>query len=253
MSKKLLFLLLLTSSPCKAALDFAATGYIDLVTNATKIQITTFTFMTWTRLTAVQTQREFITCTGANDGSTEGYGLGVDDTTNNFIKFYTATAAGVSHNLVSASSITTGEWHHVAFTYSSQSSGGLNKFIYMDGVLSTSTISSLQIGYGTSKCGLATWRHPGLQYLNGQMDDARFYNRVLSVNEIRTIALSKQRLPCTIDIGCVAYWKMDEGLPGIVTSTNTTLSVLDSSGNGVHGTPQNIAAPVYGRSVLNYQ
>lgn len=252
MNKWIAFSLLLLTSPVKAALNFPATGYVALDTNTGIIKASTFTFMTWVKLNTTQTVREFITCAGV--GTVTGYGMGVDDTTNNKIKFYTANNAGASQNLVSVRTLQSNEWHHVAFTFKSTgSAASANKFLYIDGVLDNSVGTTVVMGYTGATCGLAIYRAAASQYLNGQMDDARFFNRDLTIQEIKKYSNSNVRLPCTIDDGCVAYWKMDEGSFGIQASTVTTLTVRDSSGNGVHGTPRNIAPPSYSKSQLMYQ
>lgn len=250
MNKWIAFSLLLLTSPVKAALNFPATGYVALDTNTNYIKQSTFTFATWVKLNANQTVREFITCAGV--GTVTGLGIGIDDTTNNKLKFYTANNSGTAQNLVSNSALPINEWHHVAFVYKAATSG-TNKWIYIDGRLDATVATTIQIGYTGATCGLALWRANASQYLNGALDDVRYYNRDLSTNEIKTLANSMIRHPCTADIGCMAYWRMDEGLFGTVASTTTTLSVRDSSGNGVHGTPRNIAPPSYSKSKLMYQ
>lgn len=245
---KLFILFVFFACPVKAALNFAATGYVALDTNVSFIQTSTFTFATWVRLSANQTVRELITCAGV--GTVTGYGMGIDDSTNNKFKFYTANNAGTSNNLVSASAIPINEWHHVAFVYSAVTSG-TEKFIYIDGRLDASVATTVQIGYSGATCGLAIYRGAANQYLNGDMDDARFYPRKLTANEIRTLALGRVKTPC-YKPDCGAYWKMDEGMPNVVASTVTTLSIRDSSGNGVHGTPRNIPAPIYKGGQLHY-
>lgn len=236
-------LLFFCSSPLRAAVNGTGTQAIDLDTNTSLIKTTTFTFTTWVRLNANQTVREFITCAGA--GTVTGYGMGVDDTTNNKLKFYTANNSGTSQNLVSNAAIPINTDVHVAFVYQTQPSG-TNKWIYINGVLDNSVATSIAIGYNGATCGLMKYDAAGTQFLNGSLDDSHFYPRALSLNEIKDQANRRVRLPCAKD-DCAAYWRLDEGLPGVVATGS--LSIRDFSGNGVHGTPTSV---IYRGSTLSY-
>lgn len=85
----------------------------------------------------------------------------------------------------SASKITDGLWHHVAFTYNgSSSASGIN--FYVDGMLSNgpttyNNLSSTILNNVTPTLGTYT---TGVSWLKGSVDDVRIYNRALSGSEI---------------------------------------------------------------------
>ncbi|HWW01885.1 MAG TPA: LamG-like jellyroll fold domain-containing protein [Candidatus Acidoferrum sp.] len=90
---------------------------------------------------------------------------------------------GGSQNSVSGGYVPDNNWHHIAVTYGQTSSDTIS--IYVDGVLSASTpvtngwtwpiSQELEIGASHD----AYWKT-----LNGQMDDFRVYNRVLTATEV---------------------------------------------------------------------
>jgi len=97
---------------------------------------------------------------------------------------------GTANPIASSKSVTDGQWHHAALTgaVSTQS-------LYLDGQLVGSlsgTIDMLdmsknQLGAARANFGSA-WTAGGSAILSGALDDVRFYNRVLSISEIQTLA-----------------------------------------------------------------
>jgi hypothetical protein len=85
---------------------------------------------------------------------------------------------GAWWQVLSSSSISTNNWHHVAGVYT-----GAAAYVYVDGALkgSLSTSSSPASGGGVY-IGYTT--QGGFAYFNGLLDDVRVYNRALSAGEI---------------------------------------------------------------------
>lgn len=78
-------------------------------------------------------------------------------------------------------------WHHVACVYD-QSANGMVA-LYVDGVLAGSQANSAAWSWvATQQIELARSHDPYWQQYNGQMDDVRIYNRILTDAEITTIA-----------------------------------------------------------------
>lgn len=124
---------------------------------------------------------------------------------------------------------TDGNWHHISFV-----STGSDLIFYRDGVqranrgsLPSFVTSGTYITLGS--------RHSAGTVLTGTMDDARIYNRALSASEVSSLASSRSRLHITN--GLVSWWKLDEGVDG--TTVSGAGVVLDRSGNGNDGTPEN--------------
>lgn len=121
-----------------------------------------------------------------------------------------------SYNLDSGiTSWSAGEWHHVACVYT-----GTAISIYWDGSLATSIPATGTINNytGSSRLGSAPGSSP-TSVFDGKIDEARFYSRPLTQNEIQELY---EYAP-----GPVAYLTFDEG---------SGQSANDKSGNGNTGT-----------------
>jgi hypothetical protein len=78
-------------------------------------------------------------------------------------------------------------WHHVALTYDQSASGAVS--VYLDGVLLVSQANTAAWSWPTNQeIELGRSHDPYWQTYNGNMDDFRIYSRVLTANEIATIA-----------------------------------------------------------------
>ncbi|MEK6878356.1 MAG: LamG-like jellyroll fold domain-containing protein, partial [Nanoarchaeota archaeon] len=93
-------------------------------------------------------------------------------------RFWITNAAGTSRNVVSATALSTGVWHHVAGTYD-----GTTMRLYVDGA---EVINGVQTGniisYPTP---LRTGTNGALgEKFNGRLDDLQIYNRSLTAPEI---------------------------------------------------------------------
>lgn len=152
---------------------------------------------------------------------------------------------------VSSDPVSTGEWHHLGFTFGSD---GLQ--LYIDGIHESSN-NSVTIGLGSTSggsgneepiaLGALTLNSGDLQitpldfFLNGKLDDVRIYNYALDASEIGTIMIPENTAPIadagaddeitlpinTINLnGSVA----DDGLPAEYTLTTLWTKV---SGPGI--------------------
>jgi hypothetical protein len=112
-----------------------------------------------------------------------------------------------------------GKWHQVVVVYS-ESDTSIKA--YLDNSLTAESLNySLEDAANTRALTIGfaeTWP----QYLNGQIDDVRIYNRALSETEVTDLYYKKD-----ITNGLVGHWKFNEG---------SGSTAYDSSGNGNHGT-----------------
>ena len=136
-----------------------------------------------------------------------------------------------------------GTLHHLVGTYD-----GTTMRVYLDGVEDgttaktgniTSTTAPVRIGVGSG----ATSEQP----MDGSLEDARIYDRVLSPEEILTIFNSRGR--DGIALGRVARYPMNEGAPGVVASGADVIK--DSGPNGLDGTPVN--SPTWASGELTFK
>lgn len=114
-----------------------------------------------------------------------------------------------------------GRWHMITATYDGSGLGtGVN--LYIDGRVLTPLANTSQTITTSATNALPAYigtRNSGAQPFNGNIDEARIYNRALSPSEVAQLAAYAP--------GPVAYWKLDE---------NTGQTVSDISGNGNTGT-----------------
>lgn len=154
----------------------------------------------------------------------------------------------------------TGQWQHVAVSFDAATN---LVSLYFNGVLIGTTIDPVSGGYpaGTGPLSLGVRADSSSRYLNGDIDDVRIYNRVLSANEVAAlygefVITHHERLGSSKGIqvgqdyvcdtasegtvryaqgegpssGLVGWWKLDE---------TAGTSASDSSGSGLSGTLTN--------------
>ena len=118
------------------------------------------------------------------------------------------------------------QWHHVAVSFASGVPNGSK--IYVDGALvKTFTYHIVNQSIGVS---LGIGADYSVQNFAGTIDEARIWNRQLSLAEIQNNKNCEVPVPAT---GLVAYYKLNQGIQnannsGIITAT-------DASGNGNNG------------------
>lgn len=97
----------------------------------------------------------------------------------------TGVSWGTVSNFTPSPAPVVGNWYHVACTVNST---GAQIIVYVNGVQvgSPSTLSPVITAYNTNTVRIGSYS-TGTEGFNGVIDDARFYNRVLSPSEITTV------------------------------------------------------------------
>ena len=213
---------LLVSAPAQASIEFdGVNDYIDLSSGG--LALSTLSVSVWIKLNITQNTRIFV----ANYANVKGFGLGINDLTNNQIKWFTSTDGGSSNTLNSSTILTNNTWYHIVGTFD-----GTTKRIYVNGV-NESNISWINpIGYTGALSSIGALKDTNRQNLNGSIDDVRIYNRALTLPEVEALYKSKRkRIGGSLANGLVAHYEMDGEEIGSTVST-----VIDVSGNSNHGT-----------------
>jgi len=120
-----------------------------------------------------------------------------------------------------------GNWHHVTAV----ADRGTDIRLYADGVL-IGTTAETTVGNidSTNNLGIGALYTPSIYHpFDGQLDDVRIYNRVLTEEEIQKLAN-----PIALESGLVGHWTLDE--------SGNVSTAADSSGNGNEGTLTNFPA-----------
>jgi hypothetical protein len=122
-------------------------------------------------------------------------------------------ALGGANYFVGSSYVVDGNWHHVAITYDQSSNEVVS--LYVDGALDTSLPNTNAWSWPvTQEIELGRSHDPYWYIYNGQMDDLRMYNTILTPTEITTIAT-----PATSDMleetnALVVRYNFDSGTNG---------------------------------------
>lgn len=126
--------------------------------------------------------------------------------------FAQRTADSTAAALVQVNGLTpvVGTWYHVVGVYNKE---GGTIALYVNGTLQgTATAGSSWTAFGSATVGRAKWNGAAVDFVNGAIDDARFYGRALSGAEISALATT----------AAGAIWTLNEG-------SGTTAA--DTSGN----------------------
>lgn len=134
--------------------------------------------------------------------------------------------------------ITTGQWMHLAVTYSGSSTAA-GVIVYINGVSQTMNVSRDDLS-GTLLNNTVPWvgddsQDIGCCVFDGSMSDMRVYNRALSAAEVKTLSDSKLKGGGIVQ-GLVAYYPMDDRTHG--ASADGASIVKDVVG-GNHATGDN--------------
>lgn len=202
-----------------------------------------FTWMCWLRPQApIGTDgRPFARGTSPNFGGEEEFAIIVDDTsitTYNPRIFLRSVTSNV--NLISATVLNTGNWHHIAGVYRSSLS---NIRIFLDAVLDTTGGS---ITGNVRQGSVPTWigNRPDRddeRPFEGRVEDPRVYSRALGVAELQTIVTSLGA--DNIVDGLIGRWPLRDHAAGVVAGSATDVSGSGFSGAGVN-------APTFEEGIL---
>lgn len=137
------------------------------------------------------------------------------------VYFYLNNSVG----LVTGTSLTLGQWAHVACTWKASTSEAK---IYINGILQ-STTSGGSSSTGTSNLMAIGSRTDGSQYFNGELDELRIWNVVRNQCAI-VLAMNSEYTVAQPNL--VAYYKFNQGVAGGANTSVNTLTDFTASYNG---------------------
>jgi hypothetical protein len=190
---------------------------------------TPFTVSAW--LKTSQTTGTILSTWELNVGS--GWAFKLDG--NGRPKMMLINTAGVTQRtgVAKTFSVHDGTWHHVVATYDgSQSVTGFK--LYKDGVVDITISSGNSAPGALDNSSLFIGRTGGAtpEFLNGQLDEVKVYNRTLTATEVAGLynsggaRFSKSSSRGTLADGLVSHWTFD--------GSQMTPNVRDVSGQGMH-------------------
>ncbi|KPA12620.1 secreted protein, partial [Candidatus Magnetomorum sp. HK-1] len=219
-------------------LDFDGTGYIDVPYNE-DMNCNVFTFSAWVKVTGGQGTYRTVICSKYGN-----YGYTILLTTANIWRFAPYNGSSAAYN-DSSESVVLGQWTHLAFVINGTQSIG-----YVNGIKIGEETGYASQGENPFRIGatLIDGTLASASLFVGEMDELRFYNQVLSQEEIQAEMCRKLT---NYPTGLIAYYRFDN-------ISGTTLT--DLSGNQLDGTLFNMdnsnlllsGAPLGDVSVYDY-
>lgn len=163
-----------TVGKLNASLGFDGTNdYIDLGSSSLfKFTTSPFSLSAWIYM---DTNNKSII---SSDNASTGFGLLVSSDKLRFVGRGTSSVT-----LDSNTSLTTGQWYHVAMVYTGANG---NRYLYINGILDASDSFTGSITSATSNLFIGQ-RADGIQRFGGRIDDVRIYNYALSLTQITQI------------------------------------------------------------------
>jgi len=151
----------------------------------------TFSISLWFQTST--TSEQMLVSTSA---SSSNAGINLNLQSNGYLIFQMSDGSSNTGYMQHQTDMSDGDWHHVVVTYSS--AGGSNDAttsFYLDGTDITSSVASgnsWSQGSGStfssiSHLALGRWPASSLYYLNGKLDQVRFFNKALSSTEVTTL------------------------------------------------------------------
>ncbi|HVE60143.1 MAG TPA: LamG-like jellyroll fold domain-containing protein [Pyrinomonadaceae bacterium] len=142
-----------------------------------------------------------------------------------------ATLAGAQQPAVGATTVSTGEWHHVAAVYD-----GTTIKIYLDGVLDGSVNSGFAPTNGSASLKIGARGDDANTRLNGLIDEVRIFNRALSAAEVQSLVTNDSTPPVitpqvTGNLGSNDWYTGNVQINWTVTDGES--SVSNSNGCGI--------------------
>ncbi len=165
------------------ALSLSGTGQYAVVPNSASLDITsTITLAAWIKPTKTSAYTQYIIKKVIGTTTSSGYELSLSSGGKVFVRFNggTTLTTRVDSNYLYPTDGNT--WVHVAATYD-----GSNIKVYINGTLDNSKTVSFAIGSNSTNLGIGA-QPDGVYPFQGMIDDARVYNRALSLEEVQVLA-----------------------------------------------------------------
>jgi hypothetical protein len=212
--------------PVRSAITFnSVTDDFVSVSSATSLVPSTITIMAW----VYGSSWNATNCVITKDNGAAFYTIQVKSTGKLDVGFSSGTTAS-RYNGTGTYTLSTGTWYHVAAVYSK--TGGTTG--YVNGLIDASTSTSCGFLSVAGSNATNIGRDPvAANYFTGAIADVRIYNRVLSQQEILSIALSQRPIPITD--GQLGWWVLDDHHLGEAFINGQP--IVDRSGNGISGVP----------------
>jgi hypothetical protein len=173
---------------------------------------------------AARTMEAWIKTTTGNGGAIVNWGTTVSNQRSGMLMINGRLYfVGENNDLIGATPINDGNWHHVAVTFT-----GATLSMYVDGVLDAASNKSLNTSGTVLRIGQRSVGDSYSELFIGTIDEVRIWNFAKTQAQIQA---SKNQVISLGTTGLVAYYKLDEG----AGSSTADATGLGSVGNLVNG------------------
>ena len=148
--------------------------------------------------------------------------------------------SAASAQFQSNSTLSTGQWFHVAFTVAVGVTDGVK--MYINGTVQSNT-GTTSTSSNNANYGMTFGDNTRSRFWNGELDEIAMFHTALSASDIATLrggaSAGTLGLPADISsLNPVAWWRMGDG-----TEAGSGTTVYDMSANSNNGTLYNIESP----------
>jgi hypothetical protein len=212
-------------TPCQAAIEFD--GVDDYIAGTSLINIADprpITVSAWIRTNNTNKSIQSIFTNNTNTNNPTFY-LDIKQNTGTIYNMrYYSTGYAITSNSFTLDT----DWHH--YIWASNIDNTIQYFRDGQAIGTTSYPINVSSGSGASIGAIQALIGSGFTF-EGNFDDLRIYNRILSITEIEALYKSRSKRPSgSLANGLVAHYEMDDDAIGEVTA-----QAKDSSGNLNHG------------------
>ena len=165
-----------------------------------------------------------------NENSYAIFSVGGGSAANGKLYFSSKNGSGIT----STSTLTTGQWYHVAVTFSTTTAS-----IYINGVLDQTASGNFSVpnDLTVTATSIGAWLGDGGgQFFSGSIDEFRVWNVAQSITQLNSNRICELQ---GNEFGLVGYYKFNQGI-GAASNTGIT-SLTNSVSGGANGTLQNFA------------
>lgn len=218
------------------AIKFTGTEYIQMA-NSSYLNPAYITFDSWVYIDSLPNAYNSVV---SKEGGGQGYTLLIKPSG----KLAVYVQGVGSYDGTGTYTLSTGQWYHLAFSYS-----GTHLIGYVNGNIDKDVSVVGTIVHSASFLYLASSNLAG-RLLRGSITESGIWNRVLSLQEIQTLYRTGCRNKIQVaGYGLQAYWRLDEG--GIKGAAISGINrIIDLTGHGNYGTPYN--NPIGISDILSY-
>jgi hypothetical protein len=195
--------------------------YVSVPSSESVSGLNEITIISWVKLDSIGSY----TVVG-NGGSTNEYQLQLWD--DGRVQNYINTKSSGSQNCVGGS-LETGKWHLVGMAWN-----GTTQKTYLDGERVNECEFTGDMPDSSDNICIGSWECGNSEFMNGNFDDLRIYNRSLSLSEVQDLYNDR---PVSRE-GLVLYQDFNGG-PSDCDLTSNTACLKDDSGKNNDGTPHN--------------